>query len=370
MTLSYPRARIQIDLKALCHNFSVLRQGANQASVLAILKSNAYGHGLTRVAKALKEAEGFGVACVAEAIQLRRAGVTQKIVLLEGCLIAEEYIIAAQYQLDVVIHQAIQLRWLLEAPINTPLTVWLKVNTGMNRLGFPLSAVRSAWAMLQHCPAVQEIILMSHLANADNLEHEATLAQIEQFNQLSQVFLSDQIVLAKSLANSAALLGWPATHYEWVRPGLALYGVSPFPAPYSQMPTLCPVMTIEAKLIAIQNLAPGNRIGYHGRAYCQENTCIGVVAFGYGDGYPYDAPDGTPVLLNNHRVPLIGKVSMDMLTIDLSNQPQAKIGDSVILWGKGLPIEEIAHYTHRSTYELLCGIQRGIHPRVQLDEVS
>jgi alanine racemase len=367
MVQVYSRALIEIDHHALKHNLYTLRKRAPHASFLAVLKSNAYGHGLLSIAQALHEADGFGVACISEAIQLRQAGITQKILVLEGCLTAQEYQLAAQYQLDVTIHHTLQLQWLLDCRITQPLVIWLKLNTGMNRLGFSEEALKAIWPQLKKCPLVSKLVLMSHFASADHLDRETTLLQLNQFK--SRINSLD-ITAPISLANSAAVLEWPETHYHWVRPGLALYGVSPFLKTHALQYDLRPVMTLQAKLIAIQNLKRGDAIGYHGRSVCDSDRCIGIVALGYGDGYPHDAPDGTPVLLNNQRVPLMGRVSMDMLTIDLTQYPEATIGDSVILWGRGLPIEEVAHHTGRSTYELLCGIQRQAGHRLALNEIG
>lgn len=369
--MSYLRACIEIDLSALRANLQVIRSQVMPARVLAILKANAYGHGLVRIAKALQEADGLGVACVEEALQLRQAGCLQKIVVLEGCLSAEECQISAQQQLDIVLHHHHQLQWLIQQPLARTITVWLKVNTGMNRLGFPVSEVAQVWRMLHACPGVESIVLMSHLDSADLPELHPTRRQQDHFQAAIQQLVGDSGGVTQcSLANSAALLAWPETHYDWVRPGLALYGVSPFAQTTAASYGLQPVMSLHSRLIAVRMLQAGETLGYHQTWRCREAIRMGVVAFGYGDGYPYHVVSGTPVLVNGQRARLIGRVSMDMLTVDLNTHPDAKIGDPVVLWGKGLPIESVSQQAKRFAYELLCGVQRDIKGRLQVQEVN
>ena len=366
MVQKYIRACVEIDTHALRHNLAVLQKKSVSAEILTILKSNAYGHGLVRVAKALSNAKGFGVAYLSEALALRQAGITQRIVLLEGCFSENEYLIASQQSLDVVIHNAEQLNWFINSIQLQPLTIWLKINTGMNRLGFAISHIPKVWQILNACPFVKEIVVMSQLAFASQPSHAITLSQIGKFQTIVDNFQQQGYAFKKSLASSAALLTQPSITYDWVRPGLSLYGVSPILESLASDYSLQPVMTLRAKIIAIQNPQKGEIIGYQARYACQASKRIGVVSIGYGDGYPQNAPDGTPVFVNNGYVPIIGQVSMDMLTIDLSTQPKTKIGDSVTLWGKNLPIEKIAYHTQRSTYELLCGIEREINQRLEI----
>jgi len=362
----YMRACVEIDMSALRYNLAVLKAKSAPSAILVILKSNAYGHGIIRTAKALPHAEGFGVAYMSEALALRQAGITQKIVLLEGCFAANEYLLASEHQLDVVIHNEEQLNWLMDNTHLKSLTIWLKVNTGMNRLGFAIEQLPIVWKKLNACTLIREVVLMSQLAFASQPTHPITLSQVKTFQRIVEQFQSQHYIFKKSLANSAALLTQPPIHYEWVRPGLSLYGVSPIDENPADYYNLKPVMTLKAKIIAIQTPGAGETIGYQARYECQQPKRIGVVSIGYGDGYPQNAPDGTPVFVNNTYVPMTGQVSMDMLTIDLSTQPKVKVGEPVTLWGKNLPIERIAQYTQRSTYELLCGIEREINQRLQI----
>jgi alanine racemase len=361
----YARALMEINAQALQHNVAILRQHARPARMIAILKANAYGHGLLSTAWALqKMTDGFGVALLSEAMQLREAGITHKILVLEGALAIEEYAIAYKEEIDMVIHHESQYQWLMQHPPLHPITIWLKVNTGMNRLGMLPNIVHSLIQQLNASPFIKSIVLMSHLASADQLNNPANITQCRVFDKLIQA--QTHPALTYSLANSAGVLAWPDTHYHWVRPGLALYGVSPFTHHDGQHYDLRPVMTLKAKIIAIQQLQPGDAIGYYGLVHCQMPMRIGIVAFGYGDGYPYDAPEGTPVLFREQRVRLIGQVSMDMMTIDLSGQATIRLGEEVTLWGVGLSVEEIARWTRRSCYELLCGVQRSTCPRLHI----
>jgi alanine racemase len=274
---------------------------------------------------------------VEEALVLRAAGIKQRIVLMEGFFTAEELLVISQQNLEIVIHNHEQLKALQQHTSIEPLTVWLKINTGMNRLGFLPQDAKEVWQVLKDCKAVKQIRLMTHFADADDLSKPSMLRQIDCFNEVTAHMSGE-----RSLANSAAILGWPAAHADWVRPGIMLYGVSPFSEKTGEQHGLMPVMTLRSEIIAIQALRKGDAVGYGSTWIAPQDMRIGVVAIGYGDGYPRNAKNGTPVLLNNHVVSLVGRVSMDMLTIDLHTQPKAKVGDAVTLWGKNLPVETIS----------------------------
>lgn len=332
---------------------------------MAMVKANAYGHGLVPVAKALDEADAFGVASLEEALKLRQAGIQQEIILMEGLFQREELEEAMQHRLSLVVHHEPHIALLAEAPVQAHFSIWLKINTGMNRLGFPAASVGNRYARLQTLPAVKKIGLMSHFAKADAIHSECTRQQITLFNSVTAPFPKEP----RSLANSAGILAWPASHQQWVRPGLMLYGASPFPDQTGPDHQLKPVMTLRSKIIAISTIQHGEKVGYGGTWSAPETMLVGVVAAGYGDGYPQSAQNGTPVLVNNQICPLVGRVSMDMLTVDLRRQPDAKIGDPVTLWGEGLPVETIARHNHTSPYEILTRITA--RPPVRLaSEVS
>ncbi|MFO7604203.1 MAG: alanine racemase [Gammaproteobacteria bacterium] len=356
--------RATIDLSALRHNFSIAQQRAPQARQMAVIKANAYGHGMIAVAKALPAADGLAVACVDEAVQLRDAGISQPLLILEGFYDAQELALCRRHRLTPVVHQTEQLE-LLESEAGEPLPVWLKLDTGMHRLGFTAAQATSAWRRLSVCRSVahEGLVLMTHFANADDRDDARTEQQHALFAQLQRQIASASAVPQASAANSAGLLGWPQTHADWVRPGIMLYGVSPFSQHSGGMHDLRPVMTLRSHLIAIGTHKKGETIGYGGSWTCPEDMPVGVVAIGYGDGYPRHARSGTPVLIRGQRAPLIGRVSMDMLTVDLRGLRDARLGDEVILWGEGLPVEAVAEHADTIAYDLLC----GVNPRVAVD---
>lgn len=350
---------LTINSAALRHNFQQVRKWAPASAVMAMIKANAYGHGLVETALALPMADAFGVAFLEEALLLRAAGIQQPIVLLEGFFNHAELDSIVQQQLHTVVHQHEQVTLLEQARLSKPVPVWIKLDTGLHRLGFNPSELPALWSRLQACPNVAaELHLLSHFADPDDLNKTTTVKQFEYFTQWTQ-----GLVAPRSLANSAAILAWPMTHYEWVRPGIMLYGVSPFTAKVGADFALQPVMNLYSQLIAIHQRRQGDAIGYGGTWVCPEDMQIGVVAIGYGDGYPRHAKNGTPVLVNNERVPLIGRVSMDMITVDLRTQPRAKIGDPVLLWGEKLPIEQVACHADTIAYELLCGVTTRVRRR-------
>ena len=345
-----------IDLKALSSNYRQIQALSPDSKVLAVLKANGYGHGLERIAKALPNADAFGVARIDEALALRAAGIVKPIVLLEGFFAKEDIDILAVNNLQTIVHNSQQLDAILNADLEKPLKVWLKIDTGMHRLGINPEQLEHFYHALTQSKNVQQpIVLMSHLGCADEKENTATPKQIALFEQLTE-----KMPLEKSLANSAGVLAWPESHYQWIRPGLMLYGVSPLPANI-EVGGILPVMTLQSSLIAIREIAAGEAVGYGGAWVSENKTTIGVVAIGYGDGYPRHAPNGTPVLINGRRVPLIGRVSMDMITVDLGTDSNEQVGDLATLWGKGLPVEEVAEFATTIPYELLCNITRRVH---------
>ncbi len=344
----------RIDLSALEHNLRVARR-ATGARIMAVIKASAYGHGLLRTAEALRAADGFALLDVNEAATLREAGFRQTILLLEGFFTPDDLALAAEYDLAGVIHSPQQIAMLDAYSRRGNLQVWLKVNSGMNRLGFAPQDIPAVLEKLKAHPAVRDITLMTHFASAD--EATGVAAQLEAFNALSALYR-----MARSLANSAALLRYPATHADWVRPGIMLYGASPFADTSAQQLGLRPVMTLQSEIISVRELKAGERVGYGG-LFCAESPMrIGTVACGYADGYPRHAPTGTPVLAEGQRTRTLGRVSMDMLSVDLSALPGAEVGSRVTLWGSGLPVEEVAHAAGTISYELLCALA----PRVQV----
>lgn len=341
----------------LLHNLSIIKQNASNSQVIAMVKANAYGHGLRSVALRLeKHVYSLGVSSIEEALALRRAGVKSPITLMEGVFGPDELLIASCQNFHVVFHENRQLTWLLQSTLPLLLKVWLKIDTGMGRLGFSPHDAKEAYQRLSKSQnVVQPVNLLSHLACADNLEYHLNQQQMKIFKE----FVKDLSGL-KSLANSAGIFGFPDAHYDIIRPGIALYGVSPFSHVHGSELGLKPVMTLQTELIAVRNLQKGSSIGYGGRFICPEDMPIGVIAIGYGDGYPRTAQDGTPILVNNVRCQIVGRVSMDMATIDLRACPEAKVGDPVILWGEKLPIEDVAVFTSHIPYDLLCGIQSRV----------
>lgn len=349
---------IIIDQSAFRHNLKRVRIAAPGKKVMAILKANAYGHRLAGLADVFQESNGFGVACVPEAEALRKL-TNKPITLLEGVFEASEYLVAASLGLSVVIHHRWQIEALESAHLPIPISVWLKIDSGMHRLGLPPEEVGDAWRRLQSCPWVmQPTGWMTHFACADTRNSPMTAHQLKSFQESVAGLPGEHC-----LANSAAILSVPEAHGDWVRPGLMLYGVSPFLGESTDSLGLRPVMHFGSKIIAIRNVKRGETVGYGGVWKSPTDTTIGTIAAGYADGYPRHAPSGTPVLVRGHRVPLVGRVSMDMLCVDLKGYPEAKVGDPVTLWGKGLSVEEISTVAGTIPYELLCHIA----PRVRVE---
>lgn len=347
----------EINLAALRHNYQLALNQSPTASALAVVKANAYGHGAVEVAKALADlAPAFAVACIEEAEQLRAAGIKQPITLIEGFFEASELPIIFANNYQPLIHSHWQIKVLVQYLIHNPtpaasLNIWLKVDTGMHRLGFTPTETVSAYQQLKALLAINQITLTSHFACADDLANLATLKQLAVFKDLQQ-----QLNCPISIANSPATLGWPAAQAGYLRPGIMLYGASPFAAGHVLGDQLQTVMTLKTQLISVNDLPAGEGVGYGARFFTQKTTRIGVAACGYGDGYPRQALDGTPIIVNGIKCSLAGRVSMDMMTLDLNHCPNAKIGDEVLLWGESLPVNEVANYCDTISYTLLTGL--------------
>ena len=340
--------RARINLSALENNLRVVRNHTS-SRVMAVIKANAYGHGILRIAVALNNADGFALLDIRDAIQLREAGFRQIILLLEGFFSQEELPLIAEYELTCVIHSPQQLAWLEAYPRRNGLAVWLKINTGMNRLGFLPQEVPAVMEKLKSHRAVRDITLMTHFAHAD--EAAGIAGQLDQFNQLAAPYR-----VPRSLANSAAILRYPEAHADWVRPGIMLYGSSPFAEISAQQLGLQPVMTLSSKIISVQTLNAGDTVGYGAMFRADTAMRIGTVACGYADGYPRHATSGTPILVDGRRTQILGRVSMDMLSVDLSDLPDAQVGSRVTLWGEGMPVDEVARACGTISYELLCAL--------------
>jgi alanine racemase len=345
-----------IDHAALRHNLKRAKEAAKDRKLWAVIKADGYGHGMLRVAHTLSQADGLAVARLVEAMMLRHAGITQPILVLGGCYSEDDFRKASDSALDIVLHHGAQLNLLKKAALEPKsLKLWIKVDTGMHRLGFEAVELPDIVASLQADPAIAELNLMTHLANADDRSDPATMAQCAAFESLD---LSP--FKACSIANSAGLLGYPASLADWVRPGIMLYGVSPFAHSTGVAEGLLPVMTLKSYVIAVKQCREGDRIGYGGSYTCPEAMPVAVIAIGYGDGYPRHAPSGTPILVAGQRLPLVGRVSMDMISVDARDLPGVKVGDEAVLWGKGLPVEEVAEAAGTIAYELLCGVKRRV----------
>lgn len=355
-----PAAYAVLDGAAAAHNLAVVKRYAANAKIMAVIKANGYGHGAVRMAHALQAVDAFAVARVDEGVRLRNAGIRQRIAVLEGFTCQEELDELVAHQLEAVVHSHEQITLLENSLGQGVCPVWLKVDTGMNRLGFkPAEFADSYQRLVQTAFIKQPIHLMTHLSSADAPHDDTTRQQIQRFTETV-----GHLPNPRSIANSAGILAWPEAICDWVRPGVMLYGISPFADSTGKQLGLTPVMSLHSRLIAVKSLAVGDKVGYAGSWICQQATTLGVVAIGYGDGYPRYAKAGTPVLVNGQRVPLIGRVSMDMITVDLASQPHAKPGDAVTLWGDGLAVEEIALCADTIPYTLVCGITA----RVQIVE--
>ena len=342
-----------INLGALRHNLEVARRHARNSKTFAVVKANAYGHGLKRSIAALAAAEGFALLDIGEAIALREMGFKQRILLLEGFFSPSEFPLFIEHRLSAVVHTREQLKMFRQLPKDASLDVFFKINTGMNRLGFTAAEFPDALRALQTNPGVSQITLMTHFADADGTS--GVEWQTEVFDRLA-----NGLNLESTLANSAAIFRFPETQAEWVRPGIMLYGCSPFSEQAGFELGLVPVMTLESKVIAVQPLRRGDVVGYGSLFVADRDMRIGVVTCGYADGYPRHAPTGTPIMVEGKMTRTVGRVSMDMLCADLSDVPEALVGSRVVLWGEGVPVERVAEAAGTVGYELLCGLAQRV----------
>ncbi|WP_263261905.1 alanine racemase [Pseudomonas sp. RIT-PI-S] len=346
-------ARAVIDLQALRDNYR-LAQELTGARALAVIKADAYGHGAVRCANALAEvADGFAVACIEEALELREAGIQAPILLLEGFFEAAELALIVEHNLWCVAHSLWQVEAIEQARLAAPLTVWLKMDSGMHRVGVHPADYAQAYQRLLASGKVAKVVLMSHFSSADELDNPRSSEQVAQFTSTCQG-LSAEV----SLRNSPAVLGWPQVPSDWVRPGIMLYGASPFEQPHPQAERLQPVMTLESRVISVRELPAGEPVGYGQKFMTDRPMRIGVVAMGYADGYPRHAPTGTPVMVAGKRSRLVGRVSMDMLCIDLTDVPEANLGSPVELWGQNVLASDVASLAQSIPYQLFCNLKR------------
>ena len=352
-------ARALIRLSALGHNFSVIKRQAPTAAIMAVVKANAYGHGLIDVAGALPDVDSFAVARLAEALALRESGILQPIVILSGVYSDKDLQTACVSGCEIVVHCLAQIER-IEAHPELRAIVWLKLDTGMNRLGFPVSDGAALIARLNACPAVAGLRLMTHLANTHDTNDPMTDHQLRKFASIASTFHGDI-----SIANSGGIFGWPQsvrpdyllpTSRVWIRPGIALYGISPYPEKNGTDLELKPVLQFESRLIAVKPVARGARVGYGGTWIADRDTTLGIIAAGYGDGYTRYLPAGTPVSINGRLAGLAGVVSMDLAAVDLGPDAVDRVGDIVVLWGDAIPVEEVARQAKALSYQLICGV--------------
>lgn len=359
-----------IDRAALRANLQALRSAAPKSKLMAVVKANAYGHGIKPALEALAEADGFAVARLEEAIVIDDQSLTdQRLLLLEGVTSREATQEALQRGFDLVVHNFEQLQWLAGSLCQSDL--WIKFDTGMNRLGFAeadfervvtdLRRLRADWPVSGRCPQLR---MMSHFACADEPTREENLAQEQRFSGLKARWEAEFGPVESSFCNSAALLSRPSWHGDWVRPGISLYGVSPFEGVSAEALGLQPVMTLETEVIALRSLKVGESVGYGATWRASRPSKIAILAAGYADGLPRHLPSGAPVLVDGKRASVTGRVSMDMLAVDVSDIPQVRVGSSATLWGKGLPVEEVATAAGTIAYELLCALNQRVPVKV------
>jgi alanine racemase len=349
-------ATATIHLDALRGNLARVRELAQGAKVMAVVKADAYGHGLERCARALSGADAFGVASIADGLRLRAAGHRRRIVVLAGPDAASDLAEMRRLHLEAVIHHESQLAMLEAEHGGEPIKVWLKLDPAMHRLGFPPERARELHARLRALSAVDPaIVLMTHFASSDEFDNDFTARQTQRF-----LDATGELPGERALSNSAGLLGWPQARGNWVRIGGLLYGLSVEPGKSGADFGFAPAMTLTTRLVAINRVARGEHVGYGATWECPEDMLVGVAAIGYGDGYPRSAPSGTPVLVGGQPAAIIGRVSMDLITLDLRRAPEARVGDVVTLWGPQLPAEVVADHAGTISYELTCGVTRRV----------
>ena len=352
-------ATATINFDAIRANYRLAKSLSNGQKAVAIIKADAYGHGAPVVANALAaEADAFGVACIEEALELREAGIKNPILLLEGFFTADELPLIAQHNLWTSVHSLSQIEDIKNAKLKNSINVWLKMDTGMHRLGIAPEDYMGAYTALKSLPQVKEVVLMSHFSSSDNLSVDTTNEQINCFNTFSA-----SIDAPVSLANSAGTLGHADARREWQRPGIMLYGATPFEQSHPQGDLLRSAMTLSSEVIAIHHLQPGEGVGYSRTFVCDKPTVVGTVAMGYADGYPRHAKNGTPILVNGQLTRTIGRVSMDMLAVDLTDLENVEVGAYVECWGENLPAAQVAPHCDTIPYTLFTGITRRVHKK-------
>jgi len=330
---------------------------------MAVIKADAYGHGAVSVANTLEDSvEAFAVASLDEAMELRDSNVSIPILILEGIFSPNDIRQCSLNAITIAVHNSTQIDWLEQTRVENRINCWLKIDTGMGRLGIGTENISTCLERLRSCSHVaNDFVLFTHLACADDLNDKYTLTQLQLFNESTKDFS-----LPRSAASSAGILGWPSSHFDWIRPGYMLFGNSPFVEDNEKYSELEPVMTLVSEIIAIRDIPAGRSVGYGASWTAKQNSKIATVCVGYGDGYPRQAPSGTPVLINGYRAPLAGRVTMDMITVDITNI-SASVGDEVILWGNGLPLNEIATTAKTIGYELIARMPKRV-PRTVIDE--
>ena len=348
--------RAVIDTNALRHNLNVIRARAGRARIMAVVKANAYGHGLVSTALALEGADAFAVARLEEGLALRASGVTARTLLLEGVFTDAQLEDAAHERLDLVVHCARQIELLERSGDAGRFALWLKIDSGMNRLGFPCGESVAAWKRIRRLrPAPREVRLLTHLACANERDDRVTAAQVARFREATR-----GLDCEVSIANSAGLFGAVPLGCHWVRPGIALYGASPFEDCTAESLGLKPVMTLMSSVIAVRHVPRGEAVGYGAAWAAPRDSVIAIVAAGYGDGVHRSLKSGTPVLVGGERAPLAGRVSMDMLAVDVTALAPVELGAPVVLWGEALPVEEVARHAGTIAYELLCSVSQRV----------
>lgn len=371
-------AVVEIDVSAIAHNYALAKSVQTQGQLMAVVKANAYGHGLDAVVRALNDADGFAVSCVKEGLAVRRLHASARVLVLQGAQSLEEMRMCAENNLDYAIHQTKHIQWLLNENL-PPMTIWIKVNTGMNRLGFSPENVDDVIKQLSKIDSVRDVHLMTHMSDADDTRNTKTQKQLDVFSLLTQSASG-----LSSMANSAALMGWEGAHADWQRLGIALYGVSPFVQGVENalVSSLKPAMRFYSKVIAINTCKAGAAVGYGETWVCERDSRIAVVAVGYGDGYPRHASavnhphmksadeknesTRARVFINGQYCPLVGRVSMDMITVDITDCDAVALGDQVELWGNHVSVKEVAECSGTIAYDLLC----GVFGRTQVDYCS
>lgn len=348
-----------INQQALRHNLAIVRRAAPHSRVWSVVKANAYGHGIARIWQSLTETDGFALLNLEEAILLRDQGWNKPILLLEGFFHEQDLPLIDRYRLTTSVHSNWQIKALANAQLSAPIDLYVKVNSGMNRLGFRPEQINGVWQKLRALKNVGDMTLMAHFADAENPE-----GIIEPMQRIERA--AEGLSAPRSLSNSACTLWHPEAHYDWVRPGIVLYGASPS-GDWQDIASsgLQPVMSLTSEIIGVQQLNPGDGVGYGYRYHAQQAQRIGVVACGYADGYPRHAPSGTPVWVDGVVTQVVGAVSMDMITVDLTPCPQAGIGSKVELWGDQVKIDQVAKAAGTVGYELMCALA----PRVPVEVI-